>query len=273
MEFMEYVPAVVQNAVTTWGLKVVAAIAILVIGRWLAGVATRVIKAVMTKAKQDEMLVKFLGSIVYYALLAFVVIAAISQLGVQTTSVIAVFGAAGLAIGLALQGSLANFAAGVMLIVFKPFKVGDYVEAAGTAGTIEGIMIFNTRLKTPDNKMVWVPNGKIFDGNIINYNASDTRRVDMVFGCSYEDDLTKAKSILEDLLKNDDRILADPAATVKVSALADSSVNFNVRPWVKTPDYWAVYWDLTEKVKLRFDEEGISIPYPQRDIHVHQAAA
>ncbi len=273
MEFMEYIPAVVWDNVATWGLKVIAAIAILVIGRWLAGVATRVIKAVMTKAKQDEMLVKFLGSIVYYALLAFVVIAAISQLGVQTTSVIAVFGAAGLAVGFALQGSLANFAAGVMLIVFKPFKVGDYVEAAGTAGTIEGIMIFNTRLKTPDNKMVWVPNKKIFDGNIINYNASDTRRVDMVFGCSYEDDLTKAKSILEELLKNDERILEDPAPTVKVSALADSSVNFNVRPWVKTADYWGVYWDMTEKVKLRFDEEGISIPYPQRDIHVHQSAA
>ncbi|MDH3414447.1 MAG: mechanosensitive ion channel [Gammaproteobacteria bacterium] len=270
---MENILTVVQNAVTTWGLKVVAAIAILVLGRSLVGLATRVLKAVMTKAKMDEMLVKFIGSIAYYALLAFVVIAAISQLGVQTTSVIAVFGAAGLAIGLALQGSLANFAAGVMLIAFKPFKVGDYVEAAGTAGTIEGIMIFNTRLKTPDNKVVWVPNGKIFDGNIVNYNASDTRRVDMVFGCSYKDDLTKAKSILEDLLKSDDRILEDPAATVKVSALADSSVNFNVRPWVKTADYWGVYWDMTEKVKLRFDEEGVSIPYPQRDVHVHQAQA
>lgn len=270
---MENIPILIQTAVATWGLKVVAAVAILVIGRWLAGLATKVVRAVMTKAKTDEMLVRFLGSIVYYALLAFVIIAAISQLGVQTTSVIAVFGAAGLAIGLALQGSLANFAAGVMLIVFKPFRVGDYVEAAGTAGTIDGIMIFNTRLTTPDNKVVWVPNGKIFDDNIINYNASDTRRVDMVFGCSYEDDLTKAKSILEDLLKNDDRVLQDPAATVKVSALADSSVNFNVRPWVKTEDYWGVYWDMTEKVKLRFDEEGISIPYPQRDVHVHQAQA
>ncbi len=270
---MENILTIIQNAIATWGLKLVAAIAILVIGRWLAGVVTKIIKAVMTKAKTDEMLVKFLGSIVYYALLAFVIIAAISQLGVQTTSVIAVFGAAGLAIGLALQGSLANFAAGVMLIVFKPFRVGDYVEAAGTAGTIDGIMIFNTKLKTPDNKVVWVPNGKIFDGNIINYNASDTRRVDMVFGCSYEDDLSKAKSILEDLLKDDERILDDPEATVKVSALADSSVNFNVRPWVKTADYWGVYWDMTEKVKLRFDQEGISIPYPQRDIHVHQAQA
>ena len=273
MEYLEFIPAVIRDNIMAWSLKVVAAVAILIIGKWLAGLVTRILRSVMTKAKTDEMLVKFIGSIVYYAMLAFVIIAAISQLGVQTTSVIAVFGAAGLAIGLALQGSLANFAAGVMLIVFKPFRVGDYVEAAGTAGTIEGIMIFNTRLKTPDNKVVWVPNGKIFDGNIINYNASDTRRVDMVFGCAYEDDLTKAKSILEDLLKNDDRILADPAPTVKVSALADSSVNFNVRPWVKTPDYWGVYWDMTEKVKLRFDEEGISIPYPQRDIHVHQVAA
>jgi small conductance mechanosensitive channel len=270
---MENILTIIQNAVATWGLKVIAAVAILVIGRWLAGAVTNIIKAVMTKAKTDEMLVKFLASIVYYALLAFVFIAAISQLGVQTTSVIAVFGAAGLAIGLALQGSLANFAAGVMLIVFKPFMVGDYVEAAGTAGTVDGIMIFNTKLTTPDNKVVWVPNSKIFDGNIINYNASDTRRVDMVFGCSYEDDLTKAKSILEDLLKSDERILDDPEATVKVSALGDSSVNFNVRPWVKTADYWGVYWDMTEKVKLRFDQEGISIPYPRRDIHVHQVQA
>ena len=265
---MENIPALIKGLLATWGLKVVAAVLIFVVGKWLAGVLANMLRAVMTRAKQDETLVKFIGSIAYYAMFAFVIIAAISQLGVHTTSLIAVFGAAGLAVGLAMQNSLSNFAAGVMLIVFKPFKVGDYVEVAGTAGTVEAVMIVSTRLKSPDNKRIYVPNGQIYSGNIVNYSANDTRRVDLVFGCSYEDDISRAKSVLENLLANDDRVLAEPAATVTVSALADSSVNFNVRPWVKTEDYWGLYWDLTEKVKLRFDEEGISIPYPQRDVHL-----
>jgi small conductance mechanosensitive channel len=270
---MENIPALIKGLLATWGLKVVAAVLIFVVGKWLAGVLANMLRAVMTRAKQDETLVKFIGSIAYYAMFAFVIIAAISQLGVHTTSLIAVFGAAGLAVGLAMQNSLSNFAAGVMLIVFKPFKVGDYVEVAGTAGTVEAVMIVSTRLKSPDNKRIYVPNGQIYSGNIVNYSANDTRRVDLVFGCSYEDDISRAKSVLENLLANDDRVLAEPAATVTVSALADSSVNFNVRPWVKTEDYWGLYWDMTEKVKLRFDEEGISIPYPQRDVHLHEAKA
>jgi small conductance mechanosensitive channel len=270
---MENIPALIKGLLATWGLKVVAAVLIFVVGKWLAGVLTKMLRAVMTRAKQDETLVKFIGSIAYYAMFAFVIIAAISQLGVHTTSLIAVFGAAGLAVGLAMQNSLSNFAAGVMLIVFKPFKVGDYVEVAGTAGTVEAVMIVSTRLKSPDNKRIYVPNGQIYSGNIVNYSANDTRRVDLVFGCSYEDDISRAKSVLENLLANDDRVLAEPAATVTVSALSDSSVNFNVRPWVKTEDYWGLYWDMTEKVKLRFDEEGISIPYPQRDVHLHEAKA
>jgi small conductance mechanosensitive channel len=270
---MENIPALIKGLLATWGLKVVAAVLIFVVGKWLAGVLANMLRAVMTRAKQDETLVKFIGSIAYYAMFAFVIIAAISQLGVHTTSLIAVFGAAGLAVGLAMQNSLSNFAAGVMLIVFKPFKVGDYVEVAGTAGTVEAVMIVSTRLKSPDNKRIYVPNGQIYSGNIVNYSANDTRRVDLVFGCSYEDDISRAKSVLENLLANDDRVLAEPAATVTVSALSDSSVNFNVRPWVKTEDYWGLYWDMTEKVKLRFDEEGISIPYPQRDVHLHEAKA
>lgn len=270
---MENIPVMIKGLVAAWGLKVVAAVFIFFIGKWLAGVLERMLRAAMTRAKQDEMLVNFIGSIAYYAMFAFVIVAVISQLGVETTSVLAVFGAAGLAVGLAMQNSLSNFAAGVMLIVFKPFKAGDYVEVAGTAGTVEVVMIVSTRLKTPDNKRIYVPNGPIYSGNIINYSANDTRRVDLVFGCSYEDDISRAKSVLQELLAGDDRVLTDPAATVTVSALADSSVNFNVRPWVKTEDYWDLYWDLTEKVKLRFDEEGISIPYPQRDVHLHEAKA
>lgn len=270
---MENIPALIKGLLATWGLKVVAAVLIFLVGKWLAGALTNMLKAVMTRAKQDETLVRFVGSIAYYAMFAFVIIAAISQLGVQTTSVIAVFGAAGLAVGLAMQNSLSNFAAGVMLIMFKPFKVGDYVEVAGTAGTVEAVMIVSTQLKSPDNKRIYVPNGQIYSGNIVNYSANDIRRVDMVFGCSYEDDISRAKSVLEDLLASDNRVLEEPAATVAVSALADSSVNFNVRPWVKTEDYWGLYWDMTEKVKLGFDKEGISIPYPQRDVHLHEAKA
>jgi len=270
---MENIPVMIKGLLAAWGLKVVAAILIFLIGKWLARILANMLKAIMTRAKQDETLVKFVGSIAYYAMFAFVLIAAISQLGVQTTSLIAVFGAAGLAVGLALQSSLSNFAAGVMLILFKPFRVGDYVEAGGTAGTVESIMIFSTQLNSADNKRIYVPNGQVYSGNIVNYSANDTRRVDLVFGCGYEDDVSKAKSVLEELLTNDDRVLKDPVATVTVSALADSSVNFNVRPWVKTENYWGLYWDLTEKVKLRFDEEGISIPYPQRDVHLHEAKA
>jgi small conductance mechanosensitive channel len=202
-----------------------------------------------------------------------VFIAALSTLGFETTSFIAVIGAAGLAIGFALQGSLANFASGVMLIIFRPFSVGNFVEAGGQSGSVEEIRIFSTVLKTPDNKMVIIPNSKITGDNIVNYSAKDQRRIDMVFGIGYGDDLQRAKQILERIIAEDSRILDDPAVTIGVLELGDSSVNFAVRPWVKTADYWAVYFDLMEKVKLTFDREGISIPFPQRDVHLFQAAS
>lgn len=207
------------------------------------------------------------------ALLTFIIIAALATLGVQTTSFIAVIGAAGLAIGFALQGSLSNFAAGVMIIIFRPFKVGDYVEVGGASGTVEAIHIFSTIVNTPDNKKIIIPNSRVSGDTITNYSANDIRRVDLVVGVSYGDDIRKAKQILEKILSEEQRILKDPPFTIGVMELADSSVNFAVRPWVKTSDYWAVYFDLTERVKTTFDENGISIPFPQRDIHLFQEAA
>jgi small conductance mechanosensitive channel len=255
------------------GLKIVAAIAILIIGRIVVGILTGVVRRILSRHRADDTLAKFLVSLTKIALMTFVVIAAIRALGVETTSFIAVIGAAGLAIGFALQGSLANFASGVMLIVFRPFKAGDYVEAGGTGGIVEAIQIFNTILNTPDNRKVIVPNSKVTGDNIVNYSAMDRRRIDLVFGIGYDDDIRKAKEILEIILMEDERILKDPAPTVAVLELGDSSINFAVRPWVKTQDYWNVYFALNEKVKLTFDSEGISIPFPQRDVHLIQAKA
>ena len=253
-----------------YGLKVLGAAAIFIIGRFVIGIITGIVKRILTKSKTDETLVKFLVSLTKTALLVILFIAVLNQLGIQTTSFVAIIGAVGLAIGFALQGSLDNFASGVLLIAFHPFKVGDYVEAGGTSGTVEEISMFSTIMKTPDNKKIIIPNSSITGSNIINYSAKDTRRVDLVFGIGYGDDMRKAKQVLERIISEDDRILKDPASVVAVSELADSSINFVVRPWVKTSDYWTVYWDLTEKVKLTFDAEGISIPFPQRDVHLHQ---
>jgi small conductance mechanosensitive channel len=245
----------------------------LIIGRIFVGILTGVVRRVLSRHRADDTLAKFLVSLTKIALMTFVVIAAIRALGVETTSLIAVIGAAGLAIGFALQGSLANFASGVMLIVFRPFKAGDYVEAGGTSGIVEAIQIFNTILNTPDNRKVIVPNSKVTGDNIVNYSAMDKRRIDLVFGIGYDDDIRKAKETLESILRKDERILKDPAPTVAVLELGDSSINFAVRPWVKTQDYWNVYFALNEKVKLTFDSEGISIPFPQRDVHLIQAKA
>jgi small conductance mechanosensitive channel len=252
-----------------YGLKVVAAIAILIIGRMVAGWIRGLIRKMMEKAGTDPMLVSFVGNLTYFALLAFVVIAALNQLGIQTTSFIAILGAAGLAIGLALQGSLQNFAAGVLIIIFRPYKVGDFIEGGGTTGVIEAMDIFTTRMKTGDNKTVIVPNAGILGGNITNYSAKPTRRVDLVIGVGYGDDLAKVKAVLKDVLDADPRIHADPAPTVGVVELADNSVNLVVRPWVDSGDYWPVHFDLLETIKNRFDAEGISIPYPQSDVHLH----
>ena len=261
-----------NEAIASYGPKIVAAILILIIGWIAAKFVTGIIRKLMTRAKVEPTIVGFLSNIAYMALMAFVVIAAIGKAGVPTTSAVAILGAAGLAIGFALQGSLGNFASGVMLIVFRPFKAGDFVEAAGTMGVIQEVQVFATILNTPDNKRVIVPNGSITGGNIVNYSANDNRRVDMVFGIGYDDDIPKAKKTLEEILEKHEKILKDPAPVVAVSELADSSVNFVVRPWVKTPDYWAVYWDVHQAVKMEFDAKEIGIPFPQRDVHLHQVA-
>jgi len=253
-----------------WAIHIGIALLIFLIGRLVANLIVRVIKRLMGRAKADPMLIEFVSSIANAGLMLFVIIASLDKLGVDTTSLIAIFGAAGLAIGLALQGSLQNFAAGVMLIIFRPFRNGDYVEAGGTSGTVEQISLFTTTMKTPDNKEVIVPNGKIYSGIITNYSAKPTRRIDMVFSISYDDNMKQAKEIIEAVLAADERILKDPAWTVAVSELADSSVNIVVRPWVNRADYWPVKFAVTEKVKEAFDAHNITIPFPQMDIHLEK---
>jgi small conductance mechanosensitive channel len=254
-------------------INIVTALVIFFVGKWAANLVTRAIRTLMQKQQVDKTLETFVGNLIRMVLMVFVVIAAISAVGIQTTSLIAVIGAAGLAVGLALQGSLSNFAAGVLIVLFRPYKVGDFIEGGGVSGSVVSVQILQTILKTGDNKQVIVPNSQIMGSIITNYSANDTRRVDMVVGVSYDDDLDKVRKTIEELVAADDRILDDPACTIAVSELADSSVNFVVRPWVNTPDYWGVMFDLTEAIKKRFDKEGISIPFPQRDVHVYQASA
>jgi small conductance mechanosensitive channel len=253
-----------------WGAHLLIALLIFLIGKRLVAAVARGLRALMTRAKMDAILVNFLGSIAHGMLMLFVVVAAVRQLGIDTTSMVALIGAAGLAMGFALQDSLGNFASGVLLILFRPFTTGDYVEAGGVAGTVEKITIFSTVMRTGDNREIIVPNSAIFGGTITNYSTRDTRRIDMVFGIGYGDDLQLAKETLHDILKADERVLQDPAPSVAVAELADSSVNLKVRPWVKTDDYWSALSDITEKVKLTFDEKGISIPYPTQDVNVRQ---
>ena len=259
-----------SESITPLIMNIIIAAAILFGGIWLAKQIKKYIVLIMERRNIDALLASFTSNIAYVALVAFVVIAALSKLGIQTTSFVAIVGAAGLAIGLSLQSSLSNFASGVMIIAFRPFKVGDFIEAGGVAGVVEGIQIFSTQMRTGDNKQIIVPNANITGSNITNYSAKDTRRVDMEFGTGYGDDIKLAKEILTKLLEEDERILKDPAPLVAVSELADSSVNFVVRPWVKTDDYWGVKFDYTEAVKLTFDKEGISIPFPQQDVHLHK---
>ena len=256
-----------------WGINIAMAIAIYVIGRIVVGFILSIFRRVMAKSKYDAMLVDFLEAIISAILMLFVIVASLDQLGVDTTSLVAILGAAGLAIGLSLQDSLKNFAAGVMLLVFKPFKSGDFVEAGGTAGTVNKIGIFTSTMTTPDNKEIIVPNGAIYSGTITNFSAKETRRVDMVVGIGYDAELLKAKQVLQEMVEADPRILQEPAPTIAVAELADSSVNFVVRPWVQSADFWGVKFDFTEAVKLRFDKEGISIPFPQMDVHLHKDAS
>ena len=252
----------------TNALSLVLALAIFFIGRMIANTIAKITKSMMTRAKIDEILVDFIAGIVRVGLILFVIVAALTQLGVDTTSLVALIGAAGIAIGLALKDSLQNFASGVMLILFRPFKAGDFVEAGGSMGVVEKISIFSTVMRTGDNREVIIPNGGIYGGTITNFSARPTRRVDMVFGIGYESDLKLAKDLLQKLLDEDDRILAEPAPVIAVGELADSSVNILCRPWVNSGDYWGVYWDMQERVKLCFDEAGISIPYPQMDLRL-----
>ncbi len=268
---MENLVMKMQEWVTFYGIKILVAVIIFFVGRWVAKMLKRLVENMLTKARLDETLVAFVCNLTYFGALAFTIVAALGQLGIQTTSFIAVLGAAGLAVGLALQGSLANFAAGLLMIVFRPFEAGHYIEGAGTSGTVEEIHIFSTRLRTPDNKAVIIPNAKLMGDNIVNYSANETRRVDLLIGVSYDDDIKKVREVLQGIIQNDSRILKDPAPLIAVKELADNSVNFVVRVWVKAPEYWDVHFDTTEAVKQRFDEEGITFPFPQRDVHLFEA--
>jgi small conductance mechanosensitive channel len=254
-----------------YGIKVIAAIAILIIGRIVARILRNVMVRVLKRSNTDPAIISFAGSFVYMGIMIFTVLAALSKFGIQTASFVAVLGAAGFAIGFAMQGSLSSFAAGVLLLVFRPIKVGDFVEVGGVAGSVKEIRLFNTIIATPDNVKIYVPNNKINGDIIKNYAGFDERRVDMVVGIAYGSPIDKAYEILKRLVSEDSRILAEPAAQIAVAELADSSVNFVLRPWVKKEDYWAVKFDLTEKVKKEFDAAGIEIPFPQTDVHLHKA--
>lgn len=253
-------------------IQVVQALAVLVIGYYGSQFLKRVLKSVLLKSKTDETVAKFLVDISYTALLTLVFIIALGTLGVETTSFIAVLGAATLAIGIALKDNLSNLSSGVILLLLRPFKIGDYIEAAGTAGTVKKISIFSTELKTPDNVTIIVPNAGLVGGNIKNFSQEETRRIDLVIGVSYDDNLKEVRAELESIIKENEKILTEKEVTIAVSELADSSVNFVVRPWVKREDYWAVKFDLLETIKMRFDEKDITIPYPQLDVNTKQSA-
>jgi len=256
--------------VIPWGTNVVFALLIWFIGRKVVKIIISVVDSIFVKAEVETVLSDFLRSIIATLLTAFLAIAALEQLGVPTTSLVAIFGAAGLAVGLSMQDSLKNFAAGVLIIINSPFKAGDFIEVAGVSGVVEKVSVFSTVIRTGDNREVIVPNGNIYGDVIVNYSARDTRRIDLVIGIGYEDDIKKTKEVLTKILEAEKRILKDPAFGIALGDLADSSVNFNVRPWVNSADYWAVRSDLLETIKLTFDAEGISIPYPQQDIHVKE---
>ena len=256
----------------TWGVKVVAAIALFVVGRWAARWVRKILRKGLERSKTDPTLVPFVSSLAYYLVLAFVVIAVLGTLGIPTASLVAVLGAAGLALALALQGTLSNFAAGVMLLIFRPFQVGDFVEVGGTSGSVTAIGIFSTRLNTPDNVGITMPNSSVWGSTIRNFAANPTRRIDLVAGISYDDDIGRAIQTINGVLQGDPRILDDPAPFVGVGELADSSVNLVVRPWCRREDFWQLRCDLTRALKEQLEGAGLSIPYPQRDVHMHQAA-
>lgn len=253
------------------GPAVIGALVTLVIGLWVVGKITKGLRKAIGKANVDPMLANFLGSLVGMLLKVILFIAVLGMVGVETTSFAAILAAAGFAVGMALSGTLGNFAAGVMILLFRPFKNGDFIEAAGEAGVVEEISVFMTKMRTGDNKQILVPNSSITGGNITNYSAKPTRRIDLVIGISYDDDIKKAHEVLNRIMEQHEQVLKDPAWTIAVSELGDNSVNFVVRPWVNSGDYWPVRFELIEQIKLTFDQEGLNFPYPQRDVHIHNA--
>jgi len=266
---MELVTESFVPILVDWGVKLLLALVVYVVGKWVAKRITSLVRNLLKRADVDETLINFLANIVYAVLLVAIILAALDILGVPITSLLAVLGAAGLAVGLALKDSLGNFAAGVMLVLFRPFKKGDFVEAAGVSGTVTEVRIFNTILTTPDNKQIVIPNGQVGADTITNYSANDQRRVDLMFGVGYDDDLKVARGVLEKICEQHPLILDDPACKIFVSNLGDSSVDFAVRPWVKSEDYWTVYSDLLEQGKMELEAAGCNIPYPQTDVHLH----
>lgn len=261
-------PEALVPLLLSWGGRVLAALVILLIGRWVAKALRGWFRRAAAAAEMDETLSRFLASLIYIVLMVFVVLTALSALGVNTTNFLAILGAAGLAVGLALKDSLSNFAAGVMLVLFRPFKAGDFIEAAGNSGSVQSIGIFNTVLKTPDNRVITVPNSLIYADTITNYSAEDTRRIDLVIGIGYDDDIARARALIQGVLSRDDRILEDPPPAMLLAELGESSVDIAVRPWVNSADYWAVRSDLLERIKQALEQAGLSIPYPQRDLHI-----
>ena len=259
---------VVWSWFSAYSLNIIGAILIFIVGKWLSRRIANILAKILAKNNVDQTLVNFLANLTYYTLLVLVIVAAAGRLGINTTSFLTIIGAAGLAVGLALKDSLSNFAAGVMLVLFRPFAIGDVVSVAGITAKVENINIFNTHFCSPDNQLIIVPNNKIISDIITNINAKNTRRIDLVVGISYSDDMARTREILAGLAKDDSRVLTDPAPTIAVAELADSSVNLVFRPWVKTADYWDVRFDLTEKIKNALDAAGISIPFPQQDVHL-----
>lgn len=270
---VDKITAAVGEIVSTWGLRVVGALVVLVIGFIVCKMIRASVRRALQRTKLDATLIPFISAMVYYLLLTFVILAVLSLFGIQTTSFIAVLGAAGLAVGLALQGTLSNFASGVMLLVFRPFQVGDYVEAGGTAGSVKEIGVFSTTLGSPDNVKIVVPNSAVYGSIVKNYSANETRRNDMVFGIAYTDDIGKAIEVISRVLGSDERVLKDPEAVIAVGELADSSVNILVRPWCKGADYWALRFDMTRKIKEELEAAGCSIPFPQNDVYLHQVSS
>jgi small conductance mechanosensitive channel len=265
--------AVIQDLLVTWGFKVIGAIALLIIGRMVAGSIRKALSRWMAKSDMDPTLAKFMTSLAYYLVLIVVVVAALGMVGIQMASVLTILATAGLAVGLALQGTLSNVASGVMLLIFRPFKVGDLIEAGGgPTGVVESIGLFSTSLNTPDNVHIVVPNSAIYGGTISNYTHHENRRVDIVIGISYDDDISLAVRTIEGVLEAEPRVLEEPSYQVAVSELADSSVNLVVRPWCAVGDYWGVYFDVTRALKEQLEAAGCSIPYPQQDVHMHQVA-